>query len=177
MALPTAICFFLLSTAIILYNCESGLFNFFTTSLPGSRMARYLVPFALALPIVSGILKLYGEHHRWFSSSMSMALITMTNVSFIIILICRGGITLNRATSELERERKHNETLNEQLRMEATKKMEQALLQTKINRQKELMQATIEGQEKEKKEIGMELHDHINQILASTKLYLEIAKS
>jgi PAS domain S-box-containing protein len=57
------------------------------------------------------------------------------------------------------------------------KKLETALLQEKFNKQKELLKATIDGQEIERKEIGMELHDNINQILASTKLFLEVAAS
>ena len=38
------------------------------------------------------------------------------------------------------------------------------------------MQATIDGQEKERREIGIELHDNINQYLTTTRLYLEVAK-
>jgi len=38
------------------------------------------------------------------------------------------------------------------------------------------MQATIDGQEKERREIGRELHDNINQHLTTTRLYLEVAK-
>jgi signal transduction histidine kinase len=40
-----------------------------------------------------------------------------------------------------------------------------------------LTQATIDGQEKERKEIGKELHDNINQILSTTKLYLDLAEN
>lgn len=47
----------------------------------------------------------------------------------------------------------------------------------KIRQNKILISAIINAQEKEKKQIGMELHDHINQILASTKMYMELAKS
>jgi PAS domain S-box-containing protein len=57
------------------------------------------------------------------------------------------------------------------------KSLEQKLLQEEINRQKLITKATIEGQEKERKEIGAELHDNINQILTTTQLYLEIAES
>jgi signal transduction histidine kinase len=177
MALPTAICYFLVSTSILLYRSKTGLFRIFTKPLAGSRMARYLVPFALAIPVVSGIIRLYGESRHWFSSSFSTAVIMMINFFIMIILIWRGAIFFNRAAADLEYERKRTDELNEQLRIKETKKMEQELLQAKINRQKELMQATIEGQEKEKKQLWMELHDHINQILASTKLYLEVAKS
>ncbi|MEK7226118.1 MAG: histidine kinase, partial [Bacteroidota bacterium] len=43
-------------------------------------------------------------------------------------------------------------------------------------KQKQLTQATIFGQEKERQEIGKELHDNINQHLNTTRLYLEVAK-
>lgn len=36
-----------------------------------------------------------------------------------------------------------------------------------------ITEAVITGQEKERTQLGEELHDNINQILASTKLYLE----
>ena len=42
-------------------------------------------------------------------------------------------------------------------------------------RQQQITDAVITGQEKERVEIGQELHDNINQILATTKLYLEFA--
>ena len=48
---------------------------------------------------------------------------------------------------------------------------------TKMKLNHQLIEATINGQEKEKKQMGMELHDHINQILASTKLYIEMANT
>ncbi len=56
------------------------------------------------------------------------------------------------------------------------KKLEQKLISKEINKQKIITRATIEGQEKERKEIGKELHDNISQILTTTQLYLEIAK-
>jgi two-component system sensor histidine kinase UhpB len=55
------------------------------------------------------------------------------------------------------------------------RKLEQALTDEKINKQKQLTQATIEGQEKERSEISKELHDNINQVLVTIKLYLELA--
>ncbi|MEO6705765.1 MAG: PAS domain-containing protein [Ginsengibacter sp.] len=42
--------------------------------------------------------------------------------------------------------------------------------------EKELSEATILAQEKERDELGKELHDNINQILAATKMYLGMAK-
>jgi PAS domain S-box-containing protein len=57
------------------------------------------------------------------------------------------------------------------------KKLEQELLAEQINHQKALTQATIDGQEKERREIGKELHDNIGQQLTTTKLYLDLAKT
>jgi PAS domain S-box-containing protein len=57
------------------------------------------------------------------------------------------------------------------------KELEQRLLEQEIGKQRLLTQATIDGQEKERKEIGKELHDNINQILSTTKLYLDLAEN
>ncbi|MBD0351476.1 MAG: PAS domain-containing protein [Flavisolibacter sp.] len=55
------------------------------------------------------------------------------------------------------------------------KKLEQQLLAKKLDRQRAINKATIETQEQERSEIGKELHDNVNQILTTTKLYLELA--
>ena len=57
------------------------------------------------------------------------------------------------------------------------KKMDQKLLNDGINHQKELTQATIDGQENERREIGKELHDNIGQQLTTIKLFLDMAKT
>ena len=54
-------------------------------------------------------------------------------------------------------------------------KLQKSLSDEKIKRQRELANATIEGQEKERSEIGRELHDNINQLLTAIKLYLNVA--
>jgi len=55
-------------------------------------------------------------------------------------------------------------------------KLEQKLIEEKVTKQKIITKATIDGQEKERKEIGKELHDNIGQHLTTTKLYLDIAR-
>lgn len=57
------------------------------------------------------------------------------------------------------------------------KKLEEQLLQKEREKQKSISKATIETQERERCEIGRELHDNINQVLTTTKLYLELALS
>jgi signal transduction histidine kinase len=51
------------------------------------------------------------------------------------------------------------------------KKLEQEI----VAQQKAISQATINTQEKERTEISKELHDNVNQVLTTTKLYLDLA--
>lgn len=46
-----------------------------------------------------------------------------------------------------------------------------------IEATKAVAQAVVDAQEKERAEIGYELHDNVNQILSTAKLYLDLAKS
>ncbi|HVT85188.1 MAG TPA: PAS domain S-box protein [Chitinophagaceae bacterium] len=57
------------------------------------------------------------------------------------------------------------------------RKLEQQLKQQELLRQREITEATISAQEKERNDLGRELHDNINQILATVKMYLGMAKS
>jgi PAS domain S-box-containing protein len=50
-------------------------------------------------------------------------------------------------------------------------------LQLELNKQKLLARAMVDAQERERAEIGKELLDNVNQVLSTTKLYLELAGS
>jgi signal transduction histidine kinase len=58
-----------------------------------------------------------------------------------------------------------------------SKRAEEKLLKQELDKQKLIARAMVDAQEKERAEIGKELHDNINQILSTTKLYLELAKN
>lgn len=55
------------------------------------------------------------------------------------------------------------------------KKMQEELVRNQIETQKLITQVTIQTQEQERREIGRELHDNINQILATAKLCVDMA--
>jgi PAS domain S-box-containing protein len=55
------------------------------------------------------------------------------------------------------------------------KKLEQELISKQIGHQRQLTQATMDGQENERREIGKELHDNIGQQLTTVKLFLDLA--
>jgi two-component system sensor histidine kinase UhpB len=52
---------------------------------------------------------------------------------------------------------------------------ETELARQRINQQKLITETSIQAQEREREEIGTELHDNINQILSAVKLYLAYA--
>ena len=52
------------------------------------------------------------------------------------------------------------------------KLLEQELLDQKIQEQKKIIRAVLHAQEIERNSIGQELHDNVNQLLTTTKLYL-----
>lgn len=55
------------------------------------------------------------------------------------------------------------------------KKIAQRVVESRINSQRLIATATIQTQEQERKEIGAELHENINQVLASAKLCINLA--
>ncbi|HLG41454.1 MAG TPA: PAS domain S-box protein [Chitinophagaceae bacterium] len=52
-------------------------------------------------------------------------------------------------------------------------RMQDELIQAKISRQKEISRASMEAQEKNRAEIGRELHDNVNQLLVASNMYLK----
>lgn len=57
----------------------------------------------------------------------------------------------------------------------AMRAIEKEMADQKIREHKEMARAILNAQEKERNHIGQELHDNVNQILVSTRMYLEMA--
>jgi signal transduction histidine kinase len=56
------------------------------------------------------------------------------------------------------------------------KLLEQKLVDQKVQEQKKIIRAVLQAQEVQRNKIGQELHDNINQILTTVKLYLGLLK-
>jgi signal transduction histidine kinase len=54
------------------------------------------------------------------------------------------------------------------------KALENRVTDEKIRRQKEISEAVIRAEEKERTQIGRELHDNVNQLLSATKLFVDV---
>lgn len=55
--------------------------------------------------------------------------------------------------------------------------LEREIEDLRLMAQKNIMKATLDGQEKQREEIGKELHDNINQVLATVRLLLSLLKT
>lgn len=55
--------------------------------------------------------------------------------------------------------------------------LEREIEDLRLRAQKNIMKATIDGQEKQREEIGKELHDNINQVLATVRLLLSLLRT
>jgi PAS domain S-box-containing protein len=55
--------------------------------------------------------------------------------------------------------------------------LEEVLAKERLEKQREITGAVLMAHENERKEIGKELHDNLNQILGAAKLYIEVAKT
>lgn len=55
------------------------------------------------------------------------------------------------------------------------RRLEKELAEQQIQQQKLITEITISAQEKERNEIGKELHDNVNQILATVRMFLDMA--
>jgi len=92
---------------------------------------------------------------EWLLNYSGAVIVTVIQIVFLIKIT-------NRLQSEL--------ILNETQR----KQLEQQVLEQTVNQQKLITEITLQAQEKEKSELGIELHDNINQILAAAKMYLDL---
>jgi two-component system, NarL family, sensor histidine kinase UhpB len=57
------------------------------------------------------------------------------------------------------------------------KALEQEIVEQQLLQQRLITETTLQAQEKERNELGKELHDNINQILATVKMYLGMSKT
>ena len=55
--------------------------------------------------------------------------------------------------------------------------LEREIEDLRLTAQKNILKATLDAQEKQREEIGKELHDNINQVLATVKLFLSLVRT
>jgi len=92
MAASTAICFFLFAISILFADSGKGIMNEFTSTLSGSLMARLLIPAAVVIPAVLGLLRLYGNWEGLYNYEFGVAIYVLS------VIIIFAGITWYNAS-------------------------------------------------------------------------------
>lgn len=87
MAALSAICFFLYSLSVLFADPGKGFMKEFTSTLSGSLMSRLLIPAAIIIPAVLGLLRLYGNWRGLYNYEFGVAIYVLS------VIIIFAGIT------------------------------------------------------------------------------------
>jgi signal transduction histidine kinase/ActR/RegA family two-component response regulator len=97
MALHTATLFFLLALGLLLAQTDSGVVALFISKTPGGEIARRLLPFAFAVPILLGALTLWMDKKEIYAGEFGITFIVVGSSAIFTGLIWWNAILLNRA--------------------------------------------------------------------------------
>ncbi len=86
MARNTAISFLLISIATLLSTANKGFMRFVVNDGPAGRMASFLLPAAIMIPVGVGWLRLVGQRQNLYDSEFGVALSVITNMVMLVIL-------------------------------------------------------------------------------------------
>ena len=115
MAIATAINFFLLSFSILMVNKRKGFMGHITGDYQGAKIARLLIPMAIAIPILLGFFQLETVKTGVYTRSYNVALITLGRIVILVLFIWRTAVIINRsnktAIAEIEERKKNEERL------------------------------------------------------------------
>jgi len=122
MALHTAICFVFFSVAVFLRYPDEGLMKELTGTYTGSVAAKILIPVAIFVPAILGLIRVYGHHEEIISFEFGTAILVLSIIIVFMIVIWYVTVLLNRkdklriiAEKELKASRKQLEMLNGEL--------------------------------------------------------------
>ena len=118
MALSTATLFFWAGTGLLCVQENGGFVSLLTGGGSGSTMARRLLPTAVSIPCVLGLLRVWGERFGLYETEFGSALMVVFMVALLVAAIAVTACALNRldeargqAVDDLRR--KHEELQNQ----------------------------------------------------------------
>lgn len=96
MAIHTAICFLLLSIAVLSSFPDKGIMKNFTSQYSGSTSARFMIPVAIIIPALLGYLRLLGQWSNLYSSEFGAAILVISLIIILIIMIWYNAYSMNK---------------------------------------------------------------------------------
>lgn len=116
MALPTAICFIILSLTIFSHKKNKGFTKEISSPYGGRRISVILIPLALVLSVVLGYLILLNEKYRFASTSLTVASMVITNIIILIFFIWKIASSINLSNRRLIKQMKARKRIEVKLK-------------------------------------------------------------
>ncbi len=113
MAVNTAVCFLTAAAALLLASANSGIMKELAGQGVGSIMARRLIPFGFAAPIVLGWLRLLGARNGAFTVEFGASALVLSIITCFMAVIMYNARLLNRR--EAAQKKAFNEELSKQV--------------------------------------------------------------
>lgn len=174
MAISTSVCSLLISIALLLNDSKRGIMAAVTSNEPGGKIVTIFLPLVFLFPVLLGTIDGIADRSGLFQDAFGLALSSVVLMAIFFIIIIRTAISNNeiyrQLLNEISEKEKAAKKANDLHAVASQAKLQKKLDEERLSQQKAILQATVEGQEKERSEIGKELHDNINQLLASVKL-------
>ena len=119
MALHTALCFGALGIGLLSLSPDRGVFALFLERRQGSVMLRQLLPLALLLPVVIGVVRVTVVRNGLLDVQTAAGLSVVVNVSLMTLVIVSTAKVLNAVDVKREAEDAERRETAERLRREA----------------------------------------------------------
>ncbi|MBW8755950.1 MAG: PAS domain-containing protein, partial [Sphingomonadales bacterium] len=97
MAKPTAMGIFAIGTAMLALTRDVGLTLIWRDRGPAGTMFRVTLPLLVGIPLVAGVLRIWGEDHGYFSAQAAIAMQIVTNVIVTTTLLTVSALALYRS--------------------------------------------------------------------------------
>ena len=115
MRIQTALCFFLISLGILFNNSDHGFMTVFSSQRSGGILARRLIPAAIILPILFGVLRFYGEDAGWYPERFGGLVYVIFVIILLISMVWWTAASLNKRDEQREEIEQKLSSFNSQL--------------------------------------------------------------
>ncbi len=95
-ALSTSVCYLLFAFAFLYAWPDKGLMRHITTQLSGSLTARVLLPTAILLPTLFGLLRLWGYWRGFYDTEFGVALFSLMTIISLLAVAWYSAVSLNK---------------------------------------------------------------------------------
>lgn len=96
MAFHTAICFLFFSVAVLFVDSKNAIMREFTSVFSGSVMAKMLVPAAVIIPALLGLLRLYGNWSGIYNNEFGVAIYVLSIIVIFLAITWYNAFLLNK---------------------------------------------------------------------------------